>query len=80
MKIVLVVEGKTEEVFLSALRRFLSARLDGEKLPRIEANRQDGLIPTGEVLKKLVDRHLRDGANAVIALPDVMPTFKDARR
>jgi hypothetical protein len=32
------------------------------------------------VLKKLVDRHLRDGANAVIALPDVMPTFKDARR
>ena len=77
MKIVLIVEGRTEEVFLSALKRFLWERLAGEK-PRIEANRQDGLIPTGQALKKLVDRHLRDGADAVIAIPDVNPTFKDA--
>ena len=77
MRIVLIVEGRTEEVFLSALRRFLLARLAGEK-PRIEPNRQDGLIPSGHALRKLVDRHLKEGASAVIALTDVNPVFTDA--
>ena len=79
MRIVLIVEGRTEEVFLSALKRFLWSRLPpaGEK-PRIEANRQDGLIPTGPDLKRLVGRHLSGGANAVIALTDVNPVFTDA--
>ena len=77
MRIVLIVEGRTEEVFLSALRRFLLARLAG-KMPRSEPNRQDGLIPSGHELKKLVDRHLNEGASAVIALTDVSPVFTDA--
>jgi len=79
LRIVLIVEGRTEEVFLSALKRFLWSRLPpaGEK-PRIEASRQDGLIPTGPKLKRIVDRHLSGGANAVIALTDVNPVFTDA--
>jgi hypothetical protein len=77
VKIVLIVEGRTEEVFLSALRRFLSKRLTG-KPPQIEANRQDGLIPRGDRLRRIVEMHLNDGANYVIAVSDVNPNFISA--
>jgi len=70
LRIVLIVEGKTETVFLPPLRRFLDARLTGGS-PKIIVNRHDGRIPTGGKLKRIVQRHLEEGANAVIALTDV---------
>lgn len=70
MKIVLIVEGKTEEVFLDPLRGFLQKKLRG-KMPRLFPNKHDGRIPTGAKLKRVVERHLAEGADAVIALTDV---------
>ncbi|MGO8700318.1 MAG: DUF4276 family protein [Limisphaerales bacterium] len=73
MKIALLVEGQTERAFLPHLRQFLQARLPG-KMPRLDPEPYDGRIPTGERLKREVERLLRHGkqpADAVIALTDV---------
>ena len=83
MKIALVVEGKTERVFLPHLKKLLEARLEG-RMPRIDPLSYDGRIPTGGKLRRLVEGLLRDGADHVIALTDVYtgsrpPAFEDAR-
>jgi hypothetical protein len=70
LKIVLVVEGKTEKAFLGPLRGFLTSRL-GKTMPQIVAHVEHGRVPTGEKLKRVVTWRLDDGADAVIALTDV---------
>ncbi|MGA3325501.1 MAG: DUF4276 family protein [Terriglobia bacterium] len=73
MKIALLIEGQTERVFLPHLRRFLQTQLAG-KMPRLDPEPYDGRIPSGERLKREVERLLRNGkppADAVIALTDV---------
>lgn len=73
MKIALLIEGQTERAFLPHLRQFLQTRVPG-KMPRLDPVPYDGRIPTGERLKREVERRLRYGkppADAVIALTDV---------
>ncbi|SMG36013.1 DUF4276 family protein [Dethiosulfovibrio salsuginis] len=84
MKIVIIVEGKTEKVFLPHLREFLKDKIPN-RMPKIEPLSYDGRIPKGDKLKNLVDKLLRDRrpADYVIALTDVYtgsnpPDFKDA--
>lgn len=69
MKVALIVEGKTERVFLASLRRFLAARLTN-RMPRIVPHVYDGRIPTGAKLQRVVSR-LIDESDAVVALTDV---------
>ena len=57
MKITLIVEGKTEKAFLPYLRKFLESRLPN-KMPRLDVNPYDGRIPTGDKLKRDVQRLL----------------------
>jgi len=70
LKIVLIVEGQTEKVFLPVLRGFLQGRLS-EKMPQVRTNVKHGRIPTGEKLRRLVARYLAEGHDAVVALTDV---------
>jgi hypothetical protein len=73
MKIAVLIEGQTERAFVPHLRRFLETRLPG-RMPRLDPEPYDGRIPTGERLKREVERLLRSGkppADAVIALTDV---------
>lgn len=84
MKITLMVEGKTEKAFLPHLRKFLEPRLIG-KMPRLDVNPYDGLIPTHDKLKRHVKLLLggRNPSDHVIALTDVYtgsrpPTFISA--
>ena len=85
MKIAIVVEGKTEKAFLPHLRACLKTRLAG-RMPRLHPVPQEGRIPKGEALKRLVEGLLTYGkepADAVIALTDVYtgtkpPDFVDA--
>lgn len=84
MKIVLIVEGRTEQAFLPYLRKYLQGRLQGN-MPRLKTFRYDGRIPTEDKLDRVV-RNLLAGRNAadhVIALTDVYtgsrpPEFQDA--
>jgi hypothetical protein len=83
MRIALIVEGKTEKVFLPHLRRFLQTHLAG-RMPKLDPFVYDGRIPTGEKLRRIVERLLNDGNDAVVALTDVYtgtrpPQFVDAR-
>jgi hypothetical protein len=85
VKISLVIEGKTETVFLPHLRAFLKTRLSG-KMPTLDPVPCNGRIPTGEKLRRQVETLLSAGkepAEAVIALTDVYtgsqpPDFADA--
>lgn len=84
MKIVIMVEGATEKVFLPRLQLFLRPKLN--LMPRIAAHRWDGRIPTHDKLKRSVNRLLsgQDPADHVIALTDVYtgmnpPEFVDAK-
>ena len=85
MKIAIIVEGQTEKAFLPHLRNFLSARLPG-RMPDLDPVPYNGRIPTGDKLKRDVERLLNDRrqpADAVIALTDVYtgatpPQFTDA--
>jgi hypothetical protein len=73
MRIALMIEGRTEKVFLPSLRTFLESKLPG-RMPRLDPVPYDGLIPKDEKLKKEVHRLLNDRkrpADAVIALTDV---------
>ena len=78
MKIVLLVEGRTETAFLPILRGYIHARLPlGKDRPRLTVNRYDGRIPKHERLKKVVENEVRSGADAVIALTDVYTGSND---
>lgn len=84
MKITLIVEGRTEAVFLPYLREYLQSRLP-ERMPRLDPSPYDGRIPTGGKLKRLVTGLLnqRGAADHVIALTDVYtgaqpPVFWDS--
>jgi hypothetical protein len=70
LKIALIVEGKTERVFLSILRHFLDGRVTRGSL-RIVPYCHDGRIPTQDKLQRVVALCLADGNDAVIALTDV---------
>ena len=73
MRIVLIVEGETEQAFIPHLRTFLQGRLAG-RMPALNIHRYNGRIPTGEKLKRVVERLLNDRrrpADHVIALTDV---------
>jgi Domain of unknown function (DUF4276) len=84
MKITLIVEGKTERAFLPYLREFLVTRLPNN-MPRLDVIPYDGRIPTGDKLKRDVERLLngRSPSDHVIALTDVYtgsqpPEFENA--
>lgn len=85
MRIAMIVEGATERVLIPKLREFLRERVAAPlDMPKLQAYPQDGRIPTGERLKRLVAHLLQDRptpADAVIALTDVYtgtPEFTDA--
>lgn len=84
MKIAIIVEGKTERVFLPSLRKFLATKLIGP-LPKLDVTPCGGRIPTQNKLKRIVDNLLRgrNAADHVVALTDVYtgtkpPVFTDA--
>lgn len=84
MKIALIVEGKTEQAFLSVLRDFLGRHLAG-RMPNIDPLPYHGRVPTGDKLKRVVTNLLSGStaADHVIALTDVYtgsrpPDFQDA--
>ncbi len=73
MRIAVIVEGRTERVFMPHLRAFLETRLAG-RMPRLDTLPYDGRIPKGPKLRRLVENLLGDRnrlADAVIALTDV---------
>ena len=80
LKISLIVEGKTEKVFLPKLREHLQTILPG-RMPALQPVPFNGRIPRGEKLSRLVRRLLHDRprpSDHVIALTDVYPDYSDA--
>ncbi|MDY0169075.1 MAG: DUF4276 family protein [Thermoguttaceae bacterium] len=85
MRIAVLVEGRTERVFMLYVRAFLETRLAGQ-MPRLDPLPYDGRIPKCVKLRRVVDNLLGDPAHpadAVIALTDVYtgshpPEFADA--
>ncbi len=84
MKISIIVEGKTEKVFIRHLREFLKPRLQGV-MPKLDTFPYDGRVPTHKKLKHVVEHLLRGkrASDHVIALTDVYtganpPDFIDA--
>ncbi len=85
MRIAVIVEGRTERVFIPYLRAFLETQLAGQ-MPRLDPLPYDGPIPKGPKLRRVVENLLGDcvrPADAVIALTDVYtgaqpPDFTDA--
>jgi hypothetical protein len=84
MKISIIIEGKTEKVFMPYLRKYLTAHLQGN-MPRLDSLPYDGRIPIDNKLKKIVTTLLsgKNAADHVIALTDVYtgnvpPDFQDA--
>jgi hypothetical protein len=73
VKIIILVEGKTEKAFMPKLREFLSSRLPPERMPNLDPLPYDGRIPTADKLRRVVGNTLagRRPADAVIALTDV---------
>jgi len=69
MKIVLLIEGKTEQAFLPTLRQFLQQRLP-DRMLRLDPAPYDGRLAKEGRLKRDVERHLRT-ADFVVALTDV---------
>ena len=78
MRIAIIVEGRTERVFMESLRGFLQPRLPG-RMPKFDVVPFDGRIPKGERLKRIVENLLggREPADAVIALTDVYTGTRD---
>lgn len=78
MKIVILIEGQTERVFLPHLRRFLEPRLP-MRMPNLDPFLFDGRIPKEDKLKRHVERLLSGprAADAVIALTDVYTGTND---
>lgn len=82
MRIAIIMEGETEGVFLPHLRAFLGRHLAAGSMPNIDPKKQHGRIPTGDRLKRMVDRFLKNGPAAydhVIALTDVYTGTDDFR-
>jgi len=83
MKIVILVEGKTEKVFMPYLHEFLQTRL-AKKMPKLAPRIFNGGLPKKQELKRVVEEELSKGkkpADNVIALTDVytgMDDFIDA--
>jgi len=84
MKIIIMVEGATEGVFIPYLREYLKIKLES-RMPKLVTHKYNGRIPKGKKLNDVVARYLsgRDPANYVIALTDVYTgsnprDFKDA--
>jgi hypothetical protein len=84
VKIVLIVEGKTERAFMPYLRAYLKKQLAGS-MPKLDVLPYNGRIPTGDKLKRVVTKLLQgmNPADYVIALTDVYtgsdpPDFIDA--
>ena len=61
MRIAVVVEGKTERAFKPYLLAHLKTRLAG-KMPNLDFVPQEGRIPTGDRLKRVVVNLLDDRA------------------
>jgi hypothetical protein len=82
MKIIVLVEGKTEDAFKDHLRKFLKTRLVRNNPLKLDFHRYDGRIPKEDKLKRIVKNYLsHHGYDAVIALTDVYTgthDFKDA--
>ncbi|MDR1637484.1 MAG: DUF4276 family protein [Treponema sp.] len=82
MKIAIIVEGKTEKVFIPYLRPYLKDRL-ADRMPKVIPFCYDGRIPKEGKLQRVV-QNLLAGPNAadyVIALTDVYTgtfDFRDA--
>jgi hypothetical protein len=75
MKISLIVEGKTEKAFIPKLREHLQTLLPG-KMPNLHSVPQNGRVPRGDKLDKLVNGLLHNGENPadhVIALNRRLP-------
>jgi hypothetical protein len=70
VKIIVIVEGKTEMAFRDILREFLRSRI-AEGAPKLVFRSPNGRIPTGDKLRRWVELELQSGAQAVIALTDV---------
>lgn len=73
MKISILVEGKTERVFIPYLRKFLESRISGN-MPKLDPVPFNGRIPKENALKRCVLNLLTSGqkpADAVIAITDV---------
>jgi hypothetical protein len=68
--IAILIEGRTEQVFLPVLRDFLKPRLEG-RMPKLDPLPCDGRIPKETELRRRVRNLLRDGADLVVALTDV---------
>jgi hypothetical protein len=80
--IAIIVEGATEKAFEKVLREYLGRKSAGQ-MPKLKFISEDGRLPTGDRLKRDVERLLAQQYNAVIALTDVYtgshpPEFKDA--
>ncbi len=61
MRIAIIVEGKTEKVFIPVLRNFLVGRLSG-RMPNLDAFPRAGRIPKNDKLRRVVFNLLEDGA------------------
>ena len=85
MKIAILIECPTEKAFKPFLVAFLKQYLAG-RMPSLDFVPQDGGLPTGDKLRRVVENLLHDRkrpADAVIALTDVYtgtnpPMFADA--
>lgn len=77
MTISLIVEGRTERAFRASIREFLETRVRG-RMPRLRPFVEDGRIPKGDKLRRLVERLLVE-TDAVIALTDVYTGTRDFR-
>jgi hypothetical protein len=79
MKIVILVEGKTEKVFMPHVREFLRVRL-ADNMPKLIPRVFNGRIPKKNRLKRIVVEELSTGgkpADKVIALTDVYTGTSD---
>lgn len=84
MKIAIIVEGKTEKVFIPHLREYLKTHLPGN-MPKLDPFPYDGRVPKGDKLRRVVASLLmgKNPADHVLALTDVYtgtnpPDFVDA--
>ena len=70
MVITMIVEGNTERAFIPFLREYLKRHIS-DSMPKIDPFTYNGLIPSGDKLKRVVNNLLNNNADHVIALTDV---------
>lgn len=83
MKIVLLVEGKTETALRDVLKTFLDSRADKENLARVGLRTKplDSRLLIPDRVKDQVAMNLRDPeVVCVVGLIDVYPTFPSAQK